>query len=325
MKGRRVLSSAPAKLIITGEHAVVYNEPAIVCAIDKRVKVSVSPRESDEIYVFSDAFGFPLAIGLDRVSEGLSHPQYGYVFYVIGLVFESVGERPKPLNIEITSEAPVGVGLGSSASLAVSLSAGLLRFLGYELEERQLFKISMEAERFAHKNPSGVDVTIAMHGGVIAYRKNEPYVELKAPKPLKFIVTDSGKKRATREMVEKVAALLDKHHDPVRLVMHAIGHLSIQAGILIRKGDYQGLGRLLTMNHWLLASLGVSTPELDRIVYTSLENGALGSKLTGAGGGGCAISLPDEGAESYLLNALSKLGPSFVAEVETEGVRVEEL
>jgi len=315
-------ASAPGKVILVGEHFVVENQPAIAVALDLRARVTVEPLEGDfRVIVSSRNLGREEVFRPREVNE--SSPLYP-PYYAALKAMELIG-RKIPLRILIDSEIPPAAGMGSSASVAVATVAAVGAVLGIKLSKEDISRLAYQAEVLVHGRPSGIDNTIATYGGAIAYRKSEGFLELEADfSPVSLVLADSGIPRNTGEMVRKVRALLSKYPRVLEPLYHAAGHLAIEAGKAIEAGDFERLGELMNVNHGMLAAVGVSNLTLETLVYRAREAGALGAKITGAGGGGFIVALCWKEDAEKVAEALREISPRvIVGSVASEGVRVE--
>lgn len=295
----KVTASAPAKVILCGEHAVVFYEPAVVMAINRKASVTVEKRKDKAIYIESRDLGMsgwyegrlfkPEAGGLTAKSK--LDPIRMAVTKTLELTRERVG-----LNVSVNSDIPIAAGLGSSAAVAVATIAATGKLLGINLEKEKICSLAHEAEKLVHKHPSGVDNYISTYGGITIFRRSEKLVPLKVRANVLLVIGNTGISRSTGELVGHVRKLKEAHPGVINPVISAIGRLSVLAAQALQEGDLSRLGGLMNVNHGLLSALGVSTEALDHLVYAAREAGALGAKLTGAGGGGCIIALvtPDK-------------------------------
>jgi len=316
------LASAPAKVILFGEHFVVENEPAIAAALDLRVEVSVNLLDEKRFEIRSgNLFSF---VRLDDLlSNHYSVNQHFKPLYVIlRKVIEEYGFEGG-LKFIIKSPIPMGVGLGSSAAVFVAFSAGLLKAVAGEYDLEKVVKLASEGEILAHGRPSGIDPTISANGGVIVYRKSEGFIPLKAAVPLHLVIGVSGEVRSTATMVEKVLSLKKRFPEIFEPLYHAAGHLAIEAAKAIERGDLTSIGMLMNINHGLLSSLGVSTMNLERLVHAARDAGALGAKITGAGGGGAIISICPQNLLETVASAIKRSGGfPLISKVSDRGVSV---
>ena len=194
-------------------------------------------------------------------------------------------------DVEVDSRLSPGVGMGSSAALAVAVARALATASGEAMPFSRLDPIAHAAERVFHGNPSGIDHAVAALGGVLKYRRGEQPQPQRLGAPLPLVVAVAAPGASTLKMVEGVHARLDRHPLAVGTVMNAIHQLVDAATQAIAVADWPALGEMMDINHGLLMSLGVSTPTLDAAVHVARDAGALGAKLTGAGGGGCIVAL----------------------------------
>ncbi|RLF08924.1 MAG: mevalonate kinase [Thermoprotei archaeon] len=314
----RALASAPGKVILTGEHFVVHGEPSLVMAVDLRAYVEAR----------AGAEGFRIEapnLGLTWSGEGdVPRPLAPIKLLMDRLLEESRSRRG--LWVRVTSSIPTSAGLGSSAAVAVAAAASLCTPLGEVFIEVEIFELALEAERLVHVNPSGVDPLISTVGGVVAYRRGEGYVAVEASVKPTIIVGYTGSRRPTGAMVKRVERLRRKYPEVMAPLFHAGGHLTIEAAEALREGDLERLGELLNVNHGLLCAIGVSTRKLDKLVYAARGAGALGAKLTGAGGGGCMIALCREAEADKVARAIERSGGrALKVRMDGEGVRLEEV
>jgi mevalonate kinase len=199
----------------------------------------------------------------------------------------------------------------------VAVAGALDELAGIERSAEERASQALAWERVFHGNPSGIDTAISALGGVAVYRKGEPLEPLRLRAPLSLVIGHSGEAASTKAMVDMVArqherapARLDKTFDAIAALVQN-GRLALEAG------DLRALGQLMDLDQSLLSSLMLSTARLEELCAAARETGALGAKLTGAGGGGCMIALvPDDASAERVRNALASLGASpFVAEV----------
>ncbi len=284
-----MIASAPGKIILFGEHAVVYGRHAVVSAINLRCRVAV--RKSAKFLIRS-------SLG----ESGLDYQRYPYVVQAVKR-FAELKEVPGA-KIEIESEIPVGSGLGSSAAVTVATIAALNAEFDGGMDKEGIFQMAKQVEIDVQGRASGIDPFISTFGGSWLFPERR-----KVKLPFKFFVINFGS-RSTAEMVAKVAKLRERHPEVVEKIFDAIDAISLEASDV---GSAERLEELIAMNQSLLRAIGVSNPEIDRTI-AELERRGLKAKITGAGGGGCIFGLFKG----------EKPGESFIVEPEKEGVRIEE-
>ncbi|KAJ3270218.1 hypothetical protein HDV01_007677 [Terramyces sp. JEL0728] len=316
--------SAPGKVILFGEHAVVYNQKCIATSLDKRTFCEA--KLSQHIILNCPDISLYYNSTIQTESNNAL------------LAFLKMAELTEIDGCEITirSEIPVGAGLGSSASFCVCIAAGLLLLKGdisldfKEKDLKMINELAFEGERVLHGSPSGVDNTIATYGGAKIYQKNCPLEDLKGFKELDILLTDSRVEKNTKRQVEMFGQRNRNFPDIMGHVIHAIGSISESCAELFSNTSkaeqiYSDLAVLVNMNQQLLVCAGMSHPVIDTLCATSARYG-LTTKLTGAGGGGCCLTLIDKDASQEkingLLNAFTNLQvDSFYTKVGVTGVQ----
>ncbi len=249
------------KVLLFGEHAVVYGHPAIALAVDRCTHVRLTRRP-----------------GPTTVTSPHADPR------VRAAVCEVVPEEG--LDVEVRTDLPVGRGMGSSAALAVALAEAHADLRGEHLGPEALYHAAMPVERAFHGNPSGVDVAVAAWGGCLWFQPGDPPVRQPLqPGDWSVVVLDSQATGDTRALVAGVAG----RRPGIDPALARIGQIARQARDVLDDGP--ALGELMAENHRLLREIGVSTPVLDDLVSLAVGAGAFGAKLSGAGGGGIVVAL----------------------------------
>jgi mevalonate kinase len=323
-----VMASAPAKVILFGEHFVVYGEPAIVSAIDKRAYANAELRNDKRLYLrsvnlnlagcFENGF-FKVEQGDAKEAQLKLEPLKRVVEKVLEIYGENIG-----LNIEVSSTVPVAAGLGSSAAVAAAVAAAVGALLNLKMSKEDVFRISFEAEKIVHGTPSGVDPTISTFGGSLVFQKDTGFKPLDVKADIPLVIGDTGVSRSTRVQVAKVRDLKDKYPQIVEPIIRAAREIVLRAIEALKEGDLKTLGDLMNLNHALLYGLGVSDESLEWLINAARKAGALGAKLTGAGGGGCMIAMVEKDRFEQVLEAIQRAGGrSFIAKKTDEGVRIE--
>jgi mevalonate kinase len=306
--GPLAVASAPGKLILLGEHAVVYGRTAVAVPVQAvRARATVWPAADGPLVEAH----FPEGSGRAPARVDLASPEEGDPIAVaVATALRAAGGpaacRPS-WRIDLESTIPVASGLGSSAAVAVALVRAVSLACGAAPSDEMVAAMALEAERRTHGRPSGIDNTVVALGRPIRYHQGE-ITRLAAASPVHLVVAHSGQLGLTREMVAAVGvrrALEPARHEEW---FDHIGALAEAGCRAIETGDLELLGRLLDANHELLQQLGVSTPALDRLVAAAREAGALGAKLSGAGGGGVMVALVAAAQQEAVAGALEDAG-----------------
>jgi mevalonate kinase len=312
-------ASAPGKIILFGEHAVVSGVTAIGGAIDLRAKAVLQDLPGKVLIETEDlalqGFSIDLLTG-QLISSSAAHATR----YVSAALREF---EAKDLSIKIESDIPLAAGLGSSAAIVVATVAALNGHLNIGLSQEEIASTAYRIEkRVQNGRGSPMDTALASFGGYCRVTREVKPLHLP---PLEIIVGYTKLPHNTFSEVEKVQSLKERYPDAVDPIFQAIGALSTQAVPFIREQNLEGLGELMNINQGLLEALGVGTRELCELVYAARNaGGAFGAKLTGAGGGGCMIALPKPGLRDALMVALRQArGLPFAVKVGCEGVRLE--
>jgi mevalonate kinase len=291
------MGTAGGKVILCGEHAVVHGGDALVVGLNRGV-----------IATASHAAKFQLIVGgksLDTEDASMA---------ALRNVCAHLGSGTVAVNLEVTM--PLGVGLGGSAAMAVAIARALGELANAPLEDDAAFSAAQVWERVFHGNPSGVDAAAATYGGCLLYNRQRLTAGIRAGAkptrvdvgaPLHLALAVAGPPSLTKAMVERVAHF--KCTDPLAFdaKLREIQAVVEAARASVESGDLKQLGALLNRNHALLSEWQLSTPEIEHARNLALSNGALGSKLTGAGGGGCVIALCEQQtAASAVLDGWAK-------------------
>ena len=297
---------APGKVVLFGEHAVVYGHPGITAALDVGLRIRLSPDPEGPRPVQPD---FRRAFDVAESDE-----DYARLSQAVEAALAQYGLEKAKLGIEIESELVPGMGLGSSAAFAAALCRALRLYRGTPAPEHfnsALFDEVQVLERLFHGNPSGVDAATVISGGVLWFRKGPPreLLPLKLERPVGGVVCIVAPGARTIELVSQVRQSRELASARVDAIMERIGELTAEAGLALSTGDTVQAGGLMNENHELLARLGVSTPELDDAVEWLRQHGALGAKLTGAGGGGAVVALMEPEQRAALWHELESRFP----------------
>ncbi len=243
--------------------------------------------------------------------------ELGRAFRALLASARACGER-SPVAVEAATELPAGGGLGCSAALGVAIA----RAVDAEANDDDVRDHAMAWERIFHGNPSGIDAAVATLGGAVQFVRDQDRSRIEPIVPfgsLVFAIGHSGVASSTRTMVESVARQRAERPAAVAATFEAIGAVVADVRLAIESGDRAALGKLFDENQRLLATLSLSTPSIDVLCESARRAGALGAKLTGAGGGGCVVALAESrvSAERILSAWKARSFDGFVAEIHT--------
>lgn len=312
-----VTVSAPGKVILFGEHAVVYGEPSLAGAIDRRTHVAVDKRSDGIISINSNME--PCHVSFSMSDLNCSVDAFPYVRKAIELTFERISEK-SGLDIEISSKIPPASGLGSSSAVSVASILAIHKAMGHKISGTDLAKLGQKVELGVQGAASPTDTAIATFGGVLFIEPGKMSFQ-RIDASFTLVVGYTGIERSTKVLVEHVRALRDRFPEIVGSIIGDIGRITREAKRIIENGG--DIGDLMNINHGLLVALGVSNSKLDNLVYAATDAGASGAKLTGAGGGGCMIAHAP-GAQEAVTGALERYGVmAFDSAITSEGVRLE--
>lgn len=323
-----ITASAPAKIILFGEHFVVFGEPAIVLAIDKRAYSQAELRKDKRVHIKSVDLGLSGffekgKFKVERESPEKAEKELTPVRLAAQKVLDQA-KRDVGISIEIRSDIPVAAGLGSSAAVAAATAKAVGHLLDVSLSSEEIFNIAGEAECIVHGTSSGIDPAIATYGGVLLFKRGEGFTRLNVRKDVSLVVGNTKIQRSTGDLVAKVRQNKEKYPSIINPIIKTGGEIATQAVEALKQGDLKRLGELMNINQALLYAVGVSSEPLEKLVYAARDAGALGAKLTGAGGGGCIVALAENERLKQVEDAIKKAGgTTFIAKKPDEGVRIE--
>jgi mevalonate kinase len=296
------------KVILLGEHAVVYGVPAIALGIDRGARASAVPIAGAvsrlEIYAWKVS-----------VDEGDTASDIGRAFTAL-LAATRMANMAEPSSVVVSAHAelPPGGGLGCSAAVGVAVARALVP----TSSAGEAAELAMVWERVFHGNPSGIDAAVAAHGGSILFEKGHAMQSVPLKVALNVCIGSTGVPSSTKTMVDGLARLRERKPDLVEKAFQGIASLVRNARLALEAGDVVGVGKLMDLNQMMLSGLLLSTEEIERLCSSARDAGALGAKLTGAGGGGCVVALAgDTAGTDRILGAWNEAGfTGFAARVE---------
>ncbi len=302
-------ASAPGKIILFGEHAVVYGQPAIavpVRQVQARAVVRALPgAQAGSVHIQAPA------VQLDAQLDTLP-PEHALSAVVAETLKELRLERLPACSIRITSTIPVAAGLGSGAAVSVALIRALCGFVGRPLSDERISAVAYEVEKIYHGTPSGIDNTVITYARPVYFVRDQTLQTLELPAPFTLLIADTGIPSPTSIAVGDVRRLWQVQSGLYNELFEAIGGVVRAARRALEHGQPAMLGPLMDANQALLRQLTVSSPELDHLVSTALQAGALGAKLSGGGRGGNMVALVDEIHASAVSAALLDAGAANV-------------
>jgi mevalonate kinase len=323
-----VVASAPAKLILCGEHAVVYGRPAIalpLSAIRAHAEISAGAPGSGIVLHARD---FERRWTLAEEPDDLLSALVGDTLRMLGM------SAPPDLLLAITSDIPIASGMGSGAAVATALVRALAAFFNHSMTNEQISALVYESEKRLHGTPSGIDNTVVAFErpiwfqrttdderrttdevtlpSSIVHRPSSIIEPIKIAAPFTLLVGDTGVRSATRLPVGDVRRRWEADPPHYEALFDQIGAVVTRMRAALAHGDIAALGPLLNENHALLQQIGVSSPELDRLVMAARDAGAWGAKLSGAGWGGVMLALVGPEARAQVVDALHAAGATRV-------------
>jgi len=299
-QGPEPRSYASGKIILLGEHAVVYGRPALAAPIPLAVEARVVDSADTVLLV--------PRWGIEQRIPPLSESPQG-VTGILALLLERLDLASRALTIEAFPNVPRAMGLGGSSALAVAVIRALSDHFKLDLSNERINKLAFECERAAHGTPSGVDNTIATYGSTLLFENNgsPSFQEVRPARSVSIAIGISGKESLTATTVAQVRQAWERQPERYERIFDQIGDLTRAGTEALQDGAYQELGELMNLCQGYLNALQVSTPELEELIHIARRCGAVGAKLTGGGGGGSVIALCPDGADD-VVDAMQNSG-----------------
>lgn len=307
------VSSAPAKVILFGEHFIVYGGKAILCSINRRIFVE-SELVGDKIIVSSD-------LGSLEAPVGAQIESVDYVFRPIVFLAQKALRQfnsNSGIKISVRSEIPSGVGLGSSSACCVAAASSIFGLFAKQSKE-EILRNAIEAEKTIFERTSGADTNVCTYGGIMEYSKSG-IKKLGLSPSFKIVVANSKMAHSTSQVVAKVKKFKEDHPDVFSALCDNESSLIEEALEDLKRNDVASLGTKMKVNQAHLEKIGVSNQTLNAMIAL-LNDVAYGAKITGAGDGGCVIALVDGKNLDKTLDVLGSKYDCFSAEIDTVGVR----
>ena len=317
-----VKASAPGKLLLCGDHAVVHGNPCIVTAVDHRAFVTLRNIEENSISVRApdtgiENFSYPLPFNGLSIPKGVS-----FVLQAVRNFYDKYDIK-QGLRIETASEFPSSLGLGSSSAITVATIKALSENFGMKLSNREIFDLSYKTVLDVQGVGSGFDVAAAAYGGTLFYFTGGKIIEPLSVSKIPIIVGYTGRKADTPTIIHQVEEKMKTYPEFVLSSFNLISKTVLDAKKSIENHDWKSLGELFNFDHGLLSGLGVSCAELEKLIFAARNAGAYGAKLSGAGCGDCMIDVTED--TENIVTALDSAGGKVIpVRTGVSGARIDQ-
>jgi len=281
-------ASAPGKVILFGEHFVVYGIKAILCAIDKRVTVTAEKIPENKILIKSNIG--ELEVPVKKSMNEMNSPLKPFLYLANKMIEKH--NHTGGIKIFVKSEIPSGVGLGSSSACCVAGAAAISGLFEKNSKEK-ILELAIEAEKTIFQNTSGADCTVCTFGGLMLYDKEKGFSQIESEPNFHLVIANSNIEHSTDAVVSNVKQFKEKNEEKFSEMCQKELELVNRVRIMLKNNDLQGLGKCMKDNQEFLETIGISNKKLREMIKI-VENSSFGAKITGAGGGGCIIVLTDE-------------------------------
>ncbi len=320
----KVTVSAPGKLMLFGEHAVVYNHPCLVTAVDQRMRATVEVLQSKDFELEASDVD---VIGYKKPISELGNGDIPKGAKFVEIAVKNTAEQyslNSGFRVTTSSEFSSKFGFGSSSASTVCMVKAISELFDLKLSNKEIFDLAYKTVLDIQGKGSGFDVAAAVYGGTLYFVTGGKVIEPLNIQSLPLIVGYSGVKADTVTLINKVKETFADNNDRLQEIYSGMETIVEKAKPFVISGDWESVGSLMNENQKLLKELGVSIDKLDSMISSAVGAGAYGAKLSGAGGGDCMIALSSEGVRSKVEEAIGKAGGEII-EVFTnaEGVRVE--
>jgi len=320
----KITASCPGKLMLFGDHAVVHKRHCLVTAVDQRLSVTIEFRNDKKIVLVLPGLG---SDSLEIDLTDLADFKFPRAAIFIGQTLKNFGVKhdlSTGLTITTRSEFKSTFGFGSSSAVTVATWAALFKIFNIEFNNRDLFSVSYQTVLDIQGVGSGFDLAAAIWGGTIFFATGGKTIEPLAAKNLPIIVGFTGVKADTATLVKQVGQLKDDYPKLVKKLFDDIESIVLAAKQCYAVGDWQKIGQYMNFQQGLLESLGVGSWELSKLIYSARNAGALGAKLSGAGGGDCMIAVATKDSKTAIERAIIESGGQVLpVKLGATGLRLE--
>ena len=296
-------SSAPAKIILVGEHAVVYGMPAIAAPIQSLRAYACAGPSDTALSIRSVELDKRVAIDAPVPDDSARAMQR-----LLQITCDYFGVRKPTGDLVIRSDIPFAAGLGSGAAVSAAAIRALASLFGRRIPNEDLNQLVFEMEKIHHGTPSGIDNTVVVYERPVYFERGKDLDLLTVERSCRIVIADTGCATMTRDAVGRIRQRYNQRQSDTQEAFLSIGQVARDARHALESGKQRRLGALMSENHRLLRHLGISSPELDKLVDASIAAGAMGAKLSGGGMGGNIIALVDGSIVQAVRRALSLAG-----------------
>jgi len=287
-------ASAPGKVILFGEHFVVYGVKAILCAINKRISVTAEKSEENKISIKSNIGN--LTLEPNKLISEINSPLKPFYY----LANKMIQNQNTGIEIVVESDIPLGVGLGSSSACCVAGAAAISR-LFHKTSKEEILKLAIEAEKTIFKNTSGADCTVCTYGGIMEYDKENGFDKIESEPNFHLVIVNSNIEHSTESVVARVREFKEKNETKFATLCNNESKLVKDVLGLLKENNIKELGCKVIQNQKYLETIGISNDKLREMIQGG-QNESFGAKITGAGGGGCIFALTDESNLDQTMN-----------------------
>ena len=307
-------ASAPGKVILFGEHFVVYGIKSILCSINKRVTVTAEKTNERKISINSEIGKLVLEPN-ESISE-INSPLKPFYY----LANKAIKDQNIGLKIQIESEIPLGAGLGSSSACCVA--GALQQFLNYlgEISKEKILEIAIEAEKTIYQNTSGADCTVSTYGGLMEYDKNNGFRKIEDEPNFQLVIANSNIEHSTETMVSRVKEFENKNKEKFHELSNLESNLVNDVLKLIKENKIKEIGEKINQNQKFLEEIGISNEQLEAMIKIGQKT-SYGAKITGSGGGGCIFALTNESnLDETIKEFVNKEYECFATKIDFKGL-----